>query len=172
MGLLNKKSLVFSFLQKLELFLYRQARLIVVVTNTFKDVLVNRGIEPSKICVVTNGIDTTLFNACAKEDVLVNNLGLKDKFVVGYIGTVGMAHGLDVIVDAAEILSKNKLSENICFLVLGNGAERKRLLLRAQRLKLKNIIFCDSVPKREVVGYWSLLDLSLIHLKRAKLFEA
>ena len=90
-GALKDSSLIRLF-EAVEMFLYRRASRIVSVTQSFKKNLVRRGIDGSKIDVVTNGVDLERFSHRFKNEDLVNQLGLKNCFVAGYIGTHGMAH--------------------------------------------------------------------------------
>ncbi|WP_283638899.1 glycosyltransferase family 4 protein [Marinovum algicola] len=105
-----------------------------------------------------------------KDPTLTEKLGIKNCFVAGYIGTHGMAHALDTLLDAAAILLNDPRSENIRILLLGDGAERERLRARAKQLDLRNVIFHTSVTKGEVARFWSVLDLAIIHLRRSDLF--
>jgi len=102
---------------------------------------------------------------------LLNEHGLKDKFIVGYIGTHGLAHGLDAVLDAAKLVANGALSKEIHFILLGDGADRQRLAQRCDKEKLTNVTMIASVPKDQVADYWSLLDVSLIHLKDTELFS-
>lgn len=156
---------ILGALEKLELFLYRRASLIVTVTHTFRDILVRRGIDAGKIHVVTNGVDSSRFHPRPKDPELVARLGLDQRFVAGYIGTHGMAHGLDTLLDAARILG-----DDYRILLLGDGACKAELQERAKRESIPNVVFIDSVPKADVVRYWSLLDVSVIHLRKTELF--
>ena len=165
-----KKSKILDFLEKIELFLYRKSSIIISVTNAFRDSLISRGIDGRKIRVVTNGVDVGRFYPRPKDDDLVLKLGLEDKFVVGYIGTHGLAHALDTILDAAKILQCSPKGEKFKFILLGNGANKSALVERARMEQIDNVIFIDSVSKDEVVRYWSLLDVSIIHLKKSELF--
>ncbi len=160
-----------GWLEKLELFLYRKADAIVSVTHAFKGNLIERGIDGKKIYVVTNGVDTSRFRPAPKDKELEKQLGLRGKFVAGYIGTHGMAHGLDTVIDAAKILQAGSHAENIRIVMLGDGAQRAALEQRARAERLSNIQFLDSVPKDEVARYWSLLDVSIIHLRKSDLFK-
>jgi glycosyltransferase involved in cell wall biosynthesis len=164
-----KQSTLLDWLEKLELFLYRKARAVVSVTEAFKRNLVERRIEPSKIHVVTNGADLSLFQPQCKDADLVRSLGLTGKFVAGYIGTHGMAHALETLLEAARLLQDDK-RDDIHFLFLGDGASKAGLQKGAAQLKLRNVTFVDSVPKADVVKYWSLLDVSIIHLRKTELF--
>lgn len=163
-------SIIIRILEKIELFLYRKADLIVSVTHAFKKTLVERGIDGQKIHIITNGVDISRFCKAEKDSTLVDQLGLQNKFVAGYVGTHGMAHHLETILQAAVIAQeKNK---DIKFLMLGNGARKQELVDLAKNMKLDNIIFIDSVAKEDVARYWSLLDVSIIHLKKIELFTS
>lgn len=162
---------VLGMLEKLELFLYKKANLIVTVTYSFRQNLIARGIASAKIKTVTNGVDLERFSPRQKAQNLISDLELQGKFVVGYIGTHGMAHGLETIIDAAEIVQKSDLGDGVQFLFLGDGAMKSRLIQRAHQLQLNNVIFLDSVQKDQVVSYWTILDLCIVHLKKDPLFE-
>lgn len=161
---------ILSALERLELFLYRRADAIVTVTHAFRETLIERGIEGRKISVVTNGADLSRFQPRPRDAALAEALGLTGKFVVGYVGTHGMAHALTTVLDAARLLQERESGRSVAVLLLGDGAEKRALKLRAQELGLNSVVFVDSVAKAEVPRYWSLLDVSLIHLKDAPLF--
>lgn len=165
-----RNSLLLHWLEKIELFLYRRAACIVSVTHSFKRNLIARGIDASKIVVVTNGVDLSRFAPLAKDEVLCQQLGLQGRFVAGYIGTLGLAHGLQTILEAAYDLKQRPEGNDISFILLGDGAEKARLQSEAKRLGLENVLFIDTVPKDQVARYWSLLDVSIIHLRRSELF--
>ncbi|MER2536745.1 MAG: glycosyltransferase family 4 protein [Rhizobiaceae bacterium] len=165
-----KQSRVLDWLETLELFLYRKAALVVSVTNSFRDNLASRGIDPGKVKVITNGVDVSRFKPLAKDAALSRELGFDGKFVAGYIGTHGMAHALETILDAAEHLRSQPGGDVYRFLLLGDGARKQELKADAARRGLDNVVFVDSVSKDDVVRYWSLLDASIIHLKKSDLF--
>ena len=165
-----KDSAVIRFFEKVEMFLYRKAARIVSVTNSFKQKLVERGIDGSKIDVITNGVDISRFKPRVKDAELVKRFGLEGKFVAGYIGTHGMAHALETLLDGAKQIKEKENGEDFRFILLGNGARKESLVRKAREMELDNVIFLDSVPKEEVVRYWSLLDVSIIHLKKIPLF--
>ncbi|MCH7629908.1 MULTISPECIES: glycosyltransferase family 4 protein [Novosphingobium] len=166
-----KKEYVLDRLEALELFLYRKATAIVTVTHAFRENLIRRGIDAGKVHVVTNGADTARFVAMDKDVALEQALGLRDKFVLGYIGTHGMAHGLDTLIDAAVLLKQASWAQDCRLMLLGDGAHRARLVRRAHDLGLDNVVFVDTVPKEQVVRYWSILDASIIHLTKNDLFR-
>jgi len=161
-----KDSFAIRMLERLEMFLYRKAARIVSVTESFKQVLMRRGIEGTKIEVVTNGVDVSQFKPRPKDPELTGKLGLEGKFVAGYIGTHGMAHALETLLKAADLLR----GQNFAFIFLGDGARKQALREMADQMKLDNVVFIDSVPKADVPKYWSLLDVSIIHLRKTELF--
>lgn len=166
-----KQERLLDALEKLELFLYRKASAIVSVTHAFKQNLINRGIDGDKIHVITNGVNTARFNPSPKDPVLEQRLGLGGKFVAGYIGTHGMAHGLETLIDAACLLKTSDWARDVRIIMLGDGAHRARLEALARERGADNMLFLSSVPKEEVASYWSLLDVSIIHLADQPLFE-
>lgn len=165
-----KESKVLDALERLELFLYRKSSAVISVTHAFRDKLIERGIDGNKISVVTNGVDIGRFTPREKDAELVQRHGLEGKFVAGYIGTHGMAHALDTLLDAAHKLAADSDGDRYRILLLGDGANKAALVARAKAEGLSNVIFVDSVSKDEVVRYWSLLDVSIIHLKKTDLF--
>ncbi len=165
-----KQSRSLDRLERLELFLYGKADAIVSVTHSFRKSLIQRGVNGDKIHVVTNGVDINRFSPREKDLALVQQYDLQNKFVVGYIGTHGLAHALDTILDAAKAIKDAPDSDRFCFFLLGDGANKESLRQRALDEGLNNVIFIDSVPKEQVVRYWSLLDAFIIHLKKDDLF--
>jgi glycosyltransferase involved in cell wall biosynthesis len=169
---ITKDFKVFQMLERLELFLYRQATCIIAVTNAFKLNLIHRGIDDKKIEVITNGVDLTRFRPLKRDQVLSKSLGLDDSFVVGYIGTHGMAHALETVLEAAKLIQDYDSKKSVAFLFLGDGSRRADLILKARELDLGNVLFLDLVSKEEVPRYWSLLDVAIIHLRKSDLFQS
>ena len=166
-----KNNITIRFLEKLELFLYKKADLIICVTKSFKKNLITRNIDPHKIKVVTNGVNLINFRPEGKNEAIIKKNNWEEKFIVGYIGTHGLAHGLDTILRAAEELIKSNDRNNYLFLFIGDGAEKENLVKHCREAKLNNVIFMDTLSRIEIVKYWSILDASIIHLKDRELFR-
>ena len=163
-----EKSTIIRVLEKLEMFLYRRADRIVAVTNSFKTELIERGIDGDKIDVVINGVDLSKYSPVdTKDPALADQYGLAGKFVVGYIGTHGMAHALDKVLDAAALLQDN---DDVRFLFAGGGAERASLERLAAERGLSNVVMMPRQPKEAMPAVWSLCDISLISLRDTPLF--
>jgi glycosyltransferase involved in cell wall biosynthesis len=149
--------------------LYRRADSIISVTHAFKKELMERGIDGAKIDVVLNGVDLTKYEkAVGKDPELAARYGLEDKFVAGYVGTHGMAHGLEHIVDVAERLRDY---ENIRFIFAGGGAARKKVVDLVEKKQLKNVVLIERQPKEMMPKLWSLCDVSLVPLVNNDLFK-
>ncbi|WP_096702010.1 glycosyltransferase family 4 protein [Magnetospirillum sp. 15-1] len=162
-----KDSIVIRWLEKLELFLYRRAAAVVALTRAFKADLTGRGIPPEKIAVVINGVDLPRYAPRPRDAALEAEWGLEGCFVIGYVGTHGMAHGLINVLDAAQRLTD---APRIRFLLVGAGAERQMLMDEAVRRGLANVVFGPPQPKERMPAVWSLCDAALIHLKNSPAF--
>jgi colanic acid biosynthesis glycosyl transferase WcaI len=162
-----KKSAALGLVEKLELFLYRRSTAIAALTGSFKDNLVSRGITGDKISVVINGVDLSRYAPRPRDRELASDWGLEGKFVAGYIGTHGMAHALDNVLDAAERL---KDDDSVRFLLAGAGAERDALMADAAKRGLNNVVFMPRQPKEDMPAVWSLCDVALVHLKDSPVF--
>ncbi len=156
-----------NWLEKIELGLYKSAYRVVAVTPAFKKNLIARGIDPEKIEVVTNGSNIQLFQAREPDLELVQALGLQNKFVIGYVGTHGLAHSLDFIVRSIALLD----DKDVHFLFIGDGAMKASLMAQAEEQNLSNITFIDPIAKDEVPRYLSVIDVSLAPLKKSDTFK-
>lgn len=163
-----KENALIQFLRKVEYFLYRKSSRIVSVTYSFQRVLSLNGISADKISVVPNGAELDTYHPGPKPSELMARLGLKGKFVAAYVGTIGMAHGLGTLLDAAEQL---KHRDDIAFVLVGTGAEEKAMAADARARGLTNVYFVGSVTKAEVREYWRLCDVALVLLRDSELFR-
>ena len=151
-----------------EMWCYRSARKLIVVTYTFKEKIANKGIDASKITVIKNGTDCSEFYPKPKDKAIVESLDLEGKIVLGYIGTHGMAHKLDFILRCAHRLRGTKYH----FLLIGAGAEKENLLRLREELGCTNVTMLDPVAKANVNRYISVLDIALINLRKSDLFTS
>jgi colanic acid biosynthesis glycosyl transferase WcaI len=168
-GLGDANSLLHRALANIAGFLYRHSHQIVVVTPAFQDYLEQHWQVPrEKISVIENGVETQLF-APQAETGLRTKLGADGKFVVSYIGTMGMAHGLETILEAAAHLRRS--NPEIVFLVVGEGGEKQRIVNRARELGLNNLRFVEQQPREKIPAYICASDVCLVLLKKTNLFK-
>ncbi len=153
-------------LEGLAQFLYRQAALVVVVTEAFADHLADQGVPRRKLAVVPNGADTCLFSPEADGAQARRALGLDGIFVVAYIGSHGLSHGLGAVLDAAA------RQPDVTYLLVGDGADRERLLAERDRRGLRNVVMRPSVDKAQVPGLYAAADVCLVPLRDVPIFDA
>ena len=164
-----KDNLFIRYFEREEKWCYNSALAIVSVTESFKTEIIKRGINPNKIKVIRSGANHDIFQPQAKNQDIINNLGLNGKRVLGYIGTHGMAHKLDFILDCAKEL--NQFDNSFHFILIGDGAEKNNLRKKIEVEKISNVTMLNTVPKSEVVKYLSILDAAIINLKKDNLFK-
>jgi len=168
-GVGGANSLLHRALGKIADFLYREATHIVVVTPAFREHLIKKWRVPEdKISVVQNGVETGLFSP-GDSGRLRRSLDAEGKFVVSYIGTLGLAHGLETVIAAAENLQGT--DPNVQFLLVGEGADRGRILALAESKVLRNLRFVPQQAREKVPAYISASDACLVLLKKSDVFE-
>jgi len=158
-------------LEWLERAMYRGADHIVTVGEGYRRCLLEKGVPEDKLSVVTNGVERDLFQPHEKDADLVAQYGLAGKFVCSYIGTIGMACALDVVLRAAALL-KAQGRDDIAFLLVGDGAVREDLEGEARRQQLDNIIFAGRQDKAMMPAFLALTDACLVHLRKTDLFTS
>lgn len=164
-----KKNIIISFFEWLEMRLYKNADRIIVVTDTFKEKISKRGILSSKISVHKNGANVEMYKPQGKDPDLLKETGLEGKFIFAYIGTHGMAHALDFVLNSVGKLQQSY--PHFHFLFIGDGAEKNNLLALRDRLELNNVTMLPSVPKDQVVRYLSVMDVALVNLRKSDTFK-
>ncbi|MFZ1917407.1 MAG: glycosyltransferase family 4 protein [Terriglobales bacterium] len=152
-------------------FLYKHADRIVVVTPAFKEHLTRQWHVPSeRISVVENGVETDLFRPDAAAAAAVRSrFNLDHRFLICYAGTIGMAHGLETLIAAAEELQTTL--PDAMFLLIGEGAEKQSIIKLAEARHLTNVRFLDQQPRECIPAFISAADLCLVMLKRTDLFK-
>ena len=153
-------------------FLYQRSDHIVVVSPAFKEHLTKyRTVHPDKISVVQNGVETRLFAPSSTEANrrLRRQIGAEGKFLVCYVGTMGWAHGLDALLDAATQLQTQ--SPNVLFMLIGEGADKERIKSIVQSRGLTNLQFFDQQPRETIPAFISASDACLVLLKKTDVFK-
>lgn len=165
-----KRNAVIRLFEGIEKYLYEKSDHIVVVTNAFKAFIEQKGIDAGKISIIKNGADLSTYGRPLDPiqlESLREQLGFRGKFVASYLGTIGMAHRVDVIFEAAQRCN----DADVVFLVAGTGAERKNLEVMQDRARLHNFVLLDKQPKDLVPYLLALSDVSVVHLAASPLFR-
>lgn len=153
-----------KMLKYFEKFALKRADAIVSVLANYKDYLKEQKIK-KEVYYIPNGVDIEELNKTENLDKEIASKIPKDKFIVGYAGTIGKANAMEYFVDAAKIL-KNK--KKIVFVIVGDGDEKNHLM--EQSKDLENVLFFNSIPKRQVHSLLKHFNLSYIGLKKCHLF--
>jgi len=166
-GAISNKFIV-RVLESIERFAYRNADAVVPVTHAFATHIEKCGADPNKIRVIRNGVNLSLFGEATADEATLTEWELENKFVLAYVGTHGMAHGLETVLEAANRLKEHT---DIAFLLVGDGAVRSKLLATKERLQLNNVVMKGQQPKEMMPAIWRLTDVSLVVLRRLDLFR-
>ncbi len=159
-----KDGLVLRYFSKEEKWCYRSAKKLVVVTDSFKKQIAGMGIPAEKIYVIKNGANIEMFRPREKSKKLLAELGLEGRKILGYIGTIGMAHRLEFLLDCI------KERPDYTLMILGEGAEKGKIKDKIAQEGITNVLLLDSVPKTMVAEYVALQDAALVNLRRDPLF--
>lgn len=162
-----RNRLVIRALEALEMFLYKRADHVVAVAQGTIDILISRGVTRERLVLIPNGVDAASW-PCESRDMARARIGVHGAFVASYIGTHGMAHRLQTVLDAAAQLSD---LPNLTILMVGDGAEKRALQIRAREAGLNNVRFVDEVPRNRVADFYAASDVCLVPLRRAELFQ-
>ena len=168
-GAMNNKNIIIKFFHKVACFLYRKADCIICVTHSFKKDLVKLNVNENKILVIENGIKIeNLISPNKTIDMIEKEYNLSKKdFIISFIGTVGMAHGLDIIIRAAKKINNEKIK----FLIVGEGAEKEKLKLKVSSNNLDNVLIVDSISWQEIININQIISANFIHLKKSDIFK-
>jgi len=162
-----RRSRVLRMLRRLERFFYRRCARVVGITEGFKHYLLALGLPRERVAVVPNGVQWQLFAGVEPNGELRQSRPLAGKYVVGYVGNIGLAQGLETVLDAAEQLR----DEPVAFLLVGEGTDKLRLCDLARARGLENVQFLEGVPREEVPPILAACDALLLTLRKDPLFE-
>jgi glycosyltransferase involved in cell wall biosynthesis len=165
LDMMRERHLLVRMLRAVEGMLYRSAARVVTTNPGLRERLMQRGVPGAKIGVVPNGVDAAQFSPRPKPAALIEQYDLKDRFVVGYIGTQGMAHDLENVINAADALRNT----NVCFLFVGDGAQHLSIVRMVKRLKLDNVRFVRTVAPSEVPDHIACCDALLVPMKHTEI---
>jgi colanic acid biosynthesis glycosyl transferase WcaI len=160
---LGIKGGLYRILEWQERMLFRRAKVVVTITNGFKSILMQKGVPAEKIAIIQNWANESTFRPLAYDPVLAREEGFEGYFNILYVGNVGVAQSLKVVLDAAELL---KTLPQIRFIIIGDGLECASLEAQVRQRGLKNVRFLGSRPQHLAANYMALADVLFLHLKR------
>lgn len=161
-----RPSLMLRWVASLARFAYRKADLVLCVTDSFRTAIMAEGIPADRIAVIKNGVDLGFYAPESIPDpgsVQIPGLGdIRGKFIAAYVGTHGMAHGLDTVLEAAALMRD---VPDVLFLLVGDGAQREQLLRKRDSMQLGNVVMLEQQPKSMMPMIWAITGASLAVLR-------
>lgn len=153
------ESNMFKYIARMEADAAKGATRVFAITEALREEMIKRGVDGDKIEIVPNGVDTSRFNPIPRDEELASQLGVAGKTVIGYVGSVLDYEGIELILEAAEVL--NRTREDFHVLIVGDGAELARFQNHVQERELEHVVtFTGRVPHEEVERYYSLVDIT------------
>lgn len=153
--------------ERLEWTTYKKARLVWVVTESVRDLLIRRGLPPERIFLLTNGVDTVKFHPLL-QDQARTELGWDGRFTLVYAGNHGLVYGMAAVLDAAEQMLNRP---NIHLIFLGDGTRKAEMLEQAQKRNLQNVTFLEPIAHDSMPLVFAAADVCLIPLSNMPLLE-
>lgn len=170
-GASSGRSFLVRSLERVARRLYRSASHVVTVTEAQRAAIVATGVAPESVTVIPNGVDEEFYLSAERFGPAAPETaadGSPFPFYVTYIGTVGMAHGLETLLSAAARL---KDDPGVIFRLVGEGARRDELEAEARRRGLTNVVFVGEVPREEVPRWIAESGVCLVLLRKTPVFE-
>ena len=167
-GVLSRGNLLYRLFEGLEKGFYRAAQRVVVVTKSFREDLARRGVPEEKLAVIPNGADLDFYAPAPASPDLRRQLGGEGRFLTTYVGTHGLATGLEQVLDAAEAL---KGDPRFAFAFVGEGAQRDALTEESRRRGLRQVVFHPALPKSQMPELYASSDACVVCLRPLPLFE-
>lgn len=154
-----ESSELFQLTSMLESAACREADHVLTITGALRDEIVRRGVPPEKVSILPNGVDTQRFRSVPRDDKLAGDLGIGDRVVIGYVGSVLPYEGIDVLLRAAAQLRER--SANFHVLIVGDGSAYDEVVRLRDELGLTGVVtFTGRVPHEEIERYYSLIDIA------------
>jgi len=166
-GILKNKVLI-RIAEWIENLCYEKSDRIVVVTQGVREHVISKGIRKEKLALIPNGADIQLFSSLKGDDFVRERYNLGTKFVVSYIGTMGLKHNTVSIIETAAILRNER---NIVFLLVGEGAEKEILLRIKEEKGLNNVVFEAPQPRSKIPYFINASNACIVTLRKDPFLE-
>ena len=153
----ERYSLKMKFISYIEDLILKNANLIVCVSEELKNQLLKKDFNSKKVIYCSNGVDINKFENLKKDEGLIKKLELNNHNVIGFVGTFGPWHGIDLLCETIISFNKNNKNHLVRFLLIGDGSMRK--YAEDKLSKFDNVIFTGKVPYKVIPNYLNLCDI-------------
>ena len=163
-----KKGVILNNIRRIDRWTQNSANAIISVTRSFKEYLIAAGVNGEKIEIVYNGVNLSENGQIDPKESETPVQELDGKFIVCYAGNIGSAQGLEIVIHSAKLLAG---SDNISFLIIGDGMEKDKLVALKEQHNLNNIIFVNKQPREDLIKYTDMANCFLVPLLKHPLYK-
>lgn len=168
MGSFSKTSIYYKLLNNIAKKIYKRADYITTVSPGKVDKINKYCGNSNKVWYVPNGLDDNFLDF-SEDKTIIQKYNLKDKFTISYVGNVGLAQNLDILVELAQ---KNIDKKDVQFLIFGDGAYREQLTLKVNKLGLNNIKVAGRIDYKDVYSIIKYSKVSFVSLKNMQMIDS
>lgn len=158
-----KSGILLGAMKIIERIVYRICDKVLLLSEGMRGNIIGKGVSSKKTEVIPNFIDSEYIAPFPNENRFSKRWGLNDRFVVMYAGNIGLPHGTEIIIEAADILRSNP---DILFCFVGRGEKRSVIEKLVQEKELKNVRFVPPQPEEDVPYIWASADISLVTYRK------
>ena len=162
LGIFRHKPVI-ALVSSMERFCLNNASVVRIISDSFRPALLAMGVPNEKIILVNDWVDTDLVHPMPRDNAFTREHKLTGQFVVLYAGNLGLSQGLEHVLTAAATIEDHK---DICFVFVGDGASREKLVAETEQRHLKNVKFIPYQPRQRISEVLASADVSLVSLQR------
>ena len=156
-----KKGFLYKIIQNIEIFILNRFDIISTISPKMKNQILQKGIKNNKVSILLNWADIDRIHPSINNNYLRNRLAIKPRQkVILYSGNFGVKQNLKSIINVAEKMQSD--NNNCIFLMVGDGASKKRLVEEVIKRNITNIIFLSLQPIEDLGALLTLADIHLI----------
>ena len=159
-----KNLLLIRFIELIEKFIYKSVARITVISEGCRELVTSKGIRRQKTNLIPNWADTSKIRPLTKLNTFRRKYALLDKFVVTYAGIMSWPQDLETVVESANLLRDH---ENIQFLLVGDGEQKRLLEEKIKKLRLENVNLLPLQPRETYFAILQASDVCLVSLKKS-----
>ncbi len=167
LGILRNRYAI-SIFRSMERFIYRHAKAIVVISEGFKENLLNKGVNQNKVHIVPNWADPNVIRPISRKNLFREELGVGNRFTLIYSGTLSHNSNLEPMIEAADILK----NEPFAFVLIGEGVKKATLMQMSKRKRLTNVQFLPFQPLETYSQVLAAADMNLVTLNTQASFAS
>lgn len=153
----------------MERYLLRRSSRVVVVTDSFRRRVEEKGVPTDRIDVISNGVELSRYYRDPAPPPLEALQRRPGEFLVGYLGNFGAGQELRTVVRAAALLQDE--APDVRFVLVGDGKEKGKVQEEADRLGVRNLVIGDPIEKEQTRAFYNACDLCLVPLAPVPIFS-